>query len=98
MRSRRFFERVSCSFIITLINLKVKPYEIGVDNIQPNLESFRLVLKAWSQVGHEGKNYAALRASRILEWMIHSHKVGLNSLAAPDAECFDIVFLTMMPL
>ena len=69
-------------------------YESGDDNIQPNLESFRLVLLAWSQVGSEGKDYAALRASRILEWMMHLYNIDEKSPAVPDADCFDIVLRT----
>ena len=59
--------------------------------IQPNTESFRQVLRAWSQVGQEGNHYAAFHANRILEWMIHLDNIDEYSIAIPDADCFDTV-------
>ena len=69
-------------------------YQSGEVNIQPNTESFRQVLRAWSQVGQEGNDYAAFRANRILEWMIHLDNIDENSIATPDADCFDTVLKT----
>lgn len=56
----------------------------------PNLESFKLLLKAWRQQRPVDPTYAPFRAQRILEWMIRLHRTGENDHAMPDAECFDI--------
>ena len=55
---------------------------------QPNLASFKACLMAWR---HAGVPYAAVRAQRILEWMIRLHSSGENKQALPDQDCFDMV-------
>ena len=72
-------------------------YTAGDVNTQPNTQSFRSVLLAWSLTGRRNRKYsepAALRAQHILEWMVWLHNAGENDLARPDAECFDIVLHT----
>jgi len=54
----------------------------------PNLASFKACLMAWR---HSGVPYAAVRAQRILEWMIRLHSSGENKQALPDQDCFDMV-------
>lgn len=54
----------------------------------PNLSSFKACLMAWRL---SGVKYAAVRAHRILEWMIRLHNEDQNVHALPDADCFDIV-------
>jgi hypothetical protein len=54
----------------------------------PNLSSFKACLMAWRQASVP---YAALRAQRILDWMIRLHYQDENVPALPDADCFDIV-------
>lgn len=65
-------------------------YASGEIEVQPDLESFRLVLRAWSQAKGAEVN-ASLRAQQILEWMIRLYESKANDLVQPDAECFDIV-------
>jgi hypothetical protein len=55
---------------------------------QPNLDSFKACLMAWR---FSGVKYAAVRAHRILNWMIRLYETGDNVHALPDADCFDIV-------
>ncbi|GFH52231.1 hypothetical protein CTEN210_08707 [Chaetoceros tenuissimus] len=64
-------------------------YSLGEKDVQPDLESFRLVLKAWSQA--HGEEYAPHRAQRLLEWMVNLHQSGQNDLVEPDSDCFNIV-------
>jgi hypothetical protein len=54
----------------------------------PNLASFKAVLMAWR---NSNVPYAAVRAQRILEWMIRLFGTNQNRKALPDADCFDIV-------
>jgi hypothetical protein len=54
----------------------------------PDLSSFKACLMAWRQANVP---YAALRAQRILDWMIRLHHQDENAQALPDADCFDIV-------
>jgi hypothetical protein len=54
----------------------------------PNLSSFKACLMAWRQASVP---YAALRAQRILDWMIRLHYQDEYVPALPDADCFDIV-------
>eukprot|EP00568_Trieres_chinensis_P009562 CAMPEP_0183300032 /NCGR_PEP_ID=MMETSP0160_2-20130417/6587_1 /TAXON_ID=2839 ORGANISM="Odontella Sinensis, Strain Grunow 1884" /NCGR_SAMPLE_ID=MMETSP0160_2 /ASSEMBLY_ACC=CAM_ASM_000250 /LENGTH=492 /DNA_ID=CAMNT_0025462383 /DNA_START=140 /DNA_END=1618 /DNA_ORIENTATION=+ len=65
----------------------------GETNVQPDLESFRSVLVACSSasVKRDDSELAALRAQRVLEWMVHLHNTGKNDLAKPDAQCFELV-------
>ncbi|GAX23493.1 hypothetical protein FisN_14Hh335 [Fistulifera solaris] len=56
----------------------------------PNLDSFKLVLKAWRQQRPVDPTYAPFRAQRILDWMIRLYSNGENAQALPDAECFDM--------
>lgn len=56
----------------------------------PNLDSFKLLLKAWRQQRPVDPTYAPFRAQRILDWMIRLYSDGENEHALPDAECFDI--------
>ncbi len=67
-------------------------YAAGEISVQPDVESFRLVLRAWSQAAHKGEEeYAPHRALRLLEWMANLYESGQNDLLQPDADCFDIV-------
>jgi hypothetical protein len=55
----------------------------------PNLSSFKACLMAWRQANVP---YAALRAQRILDWMIRLHQdENAQQASLPDADCFDIV-------
>lgn len=54
----------------------------------PDLSSFKACLMAWR---HSGVKYAAVRAHRILNWMIRLYSNEENLQALPDADCFDIV-------
>jgi hypothetical protein len=54
----------------------------------PNLSCFKACLMAWRQAS---VLYAALRAQRILDWMIRVHCQDENVPTLPDADCFDIV-------
>ena len=67
-------------------------YSYGEVEVQPDLESFRLVLRAWSQA--KGEVNAPYRGQQILEWMIRLSESKENELVRPDAECFDIVLHT----
>lgn len=58
---------------------------------KPDLLSFKAVLMAWR---HVTEDYSALRAQRILEWMLRLYKDGENDEALPDADCFDAVLQT----
>lgn len=69
-------------------------YSEGEVDVQPDLESFRLVLKAWCLASSQGQGreeHAPHRAQRLLEWMIMLHKSGENALSQPDSNCFEIV-------
>jgi len=61
---------------------------LGDQMIQPNLQSFKAVLMAWKMSGAE---FSAVRAQRVLEWMIRLASDGENVAVLPDADCFDIV-------
>jgi len=65
-------------------------YILGETEIQPDLNSFKVVMNAWSKAGNNEKD-AAHRAQRVLEWMMKLYESGDNNLAEPDQECFDIV-------
>jgi hypothetical protein len=54
----------------------------------PNLQSFKACLMAWR---HAKVPFAAVRAQRILEWMIRLYHSKENLNALPDSDCFDIV-------
>lgn len=54
----------------------------------PNLQSFKASLMAWR---NSKVPFAAVRAQRILEWMIRLHQEDDNINALPDSDCFDIV-------
>ena len=54
----------------------------------PNLQSFKACLMAWR---NSKVPFAAVRAQRILEWMIRLHDENENVNALPDSDCFDIV-------
>lgn len=54
----------------------------------PNLQSFKACLMAWR---NSKVPFAAVRAQRILEWMIRLHQDQTNINALPDSDCFDIV-------
>eukprot|EP00526_Cylindrotheca_closterium_P013412 CAMPEP_0113653532 /NCGR_PEP_ID=MMETSP0017_2-20120614/28635_1 /TAXON_ID=2856 /ORGANISM="Cylindrotheca closterium" /LENGTH=527 /DNA_ID=CAMNT_0000566543 /DNA_START=66 /DNA_END=1649 /DNA_ORIENTATION=+ /assembly_acc=CAM_ASM_000147 len=56
-------------------------------SIQPNLETFKSVLLSWK---NSGVPFAAIRAQRVLEWMIQLYEAGENDVL-PDSDCFDIV-------
>lgn len=66
-------------------------YIAGDMEVQPNLDSFKIVLNAWSKAG-EHEIDAPFRAQGVLEWMIQLYESGSNNMAQPDEECFDIVF------
>jgi len=65
-------------------------YLAGETEVQPNLDSFKMVINAWSKAGENEKD-AAHRAQRVLEWMMQLYKSGENNFAKPDLECFEIV-------
>jgi len=65
-------------------------YTAGETEVQPNIDSFKIVINAWSKAGDNEKD-AAHRAQLVLEWMMQLHKSGENDLAQPDQECFDTV-------
>ncbi len=67
-------------------------YTYGEVEVQPDLESFRLVLRAWSKARNEEN--APVRAQQMLEWMIRLYESKENDLVQPDADCFDIVLHT----
>ena len=54
----------------------------------PNLQSFKACLMAWR---NSKVPFAAVRAQRILEWMIRLHQDNDNVNSLPDSDCFDIV-------
>jgi hypothetical protein len=54
----------------------------------PDLSSFKACLMAWRQ---SGVPFAAIRAQRVLEWMIRLYHSKENVSALPDSDCFDIV-------
>jgi hypothetical protein len=54
----------------------------------PDLSSFKACLMAWR---YSGVSFAAVRAQRILEWMIRLSHTKENVNALPDSDCFDIV-------
>ncbi|KAI2499019.1 hypothetical protein MHU86_15466 [Fragilaria crotonensis] len=56
-------------------------------DIVPDLDSFKMVLMAWRVSDSPD---AAIRAQRVLEYMIHLYTSGLNTLSCPDSDCFDI--------
>lgn len=56
-------------------------------DIIPDLDSFKMVLMAWR--ASDSAN-AAVRAQRVLEYMIRLYSSGHNNLACPDSDCFDI--------
>ena len=56
-------------------------------DIVPDLDSFKMVLMAWRA---SDSSNAAVRAQRVLEYMIHLYSSGHNALACPDSDCFDI--------
>lgn len=58
--------------------------------IKPDVDSFKTVLMAWRV---SGVPYAAVRAQRLLEWMIRLAGEG-NDKVLPDAECFELVLQT----
>ncbi|CAJ1960110.1 unnamed protein product [Cylindrotheca closterium] len=55
-------------------------------SIQPNLETFKSALLAWK---NSRVPFAAIRAQRLLEWMIRLYESGENDVL-PDSDCFDI--------
>jgi hypothetical protein len=63
-------------------------YESGDSNVQPNVESFKSVLRTWRI---SGVSFNSLRAQRLLEYMIRLYSDGKNDLVLPDSDCFDIV-------
>lgn len=65
-------------------------YIAGATEVQPDLDSFKVVINAWSKAV-ENENDAAQRAQRVLEWMMKLYKSGGNDFARPDLECFEIV-------
>jgi hypothetical protein len=56
-------------------------------DIVPDLDSFKMVLMAWRVSDSPD---AAMRAQRVLEYMIHLYTSDQNDLACPDSDCFDI--------
>lgn len=63
-------------------------FKQGDNTIQPDLQSFKTVLMAWK---FSNAKFAAVRAQRVLEWMIRLAVDGENPSVLPDADCFDIV-------
>ena len=62
----------------------------GQKEVQPDYESFRSVILAWSQV-HDKEEFAAQRAHRVLLWMLHLYQSGTNPLVCPDTDLFNTV-------
>ena len=62
----------------------------GQKEVQPDRESFRSVILAWTQV-HDSEDFSAHRAHRVLTWMLHLYQSGANSWACPDTEIFNAV-------
>ena len=54
----------------------------------PNLQSAKACFMAWRNAKVP---FAAVRAQRILEWMIRLYQDGVNVNTLPDEDCFDIV-------
>jgi len=65
-------------------------YATGETSIQPDLTSFKIVLRAWSKAGN------AQRAQRILEWMMELCETEENDGAQPDEEIFEIALHSWM--
>lgn len=70
-------------------------------SIEPNTETFRLVLLAWGNVARSSKEsadkiFAAHRAWDTLAWMVRQYKSDENTYAhaKPDANCFESVMAT----
>lgn len=61
----------------------------GVEQVRPNLASFKVVIMAWKHAG--GPSLSSFRAQRILEWMVSLYQEGQNSDALPDSDCFNAV-------
>ena len=64
--------------------------------IQPNTESFRSVLHAWSNAVRTSDDdelsvRAAQRALDVLTWMVRLYKTGENTMVKPDSNCFELV-------
>eukprot|EP00591_Stephanopyxis_turris_P015922 CAMPEP_0195543280 /NCGR_PEP_ID=MMETSP0794_2-20130614/52038_1 /TAXON_ID=515487 /ORGANISM="Stephanopyxis turris, Strain CCMP 815" /LENGTH=476 /DNA_ID=CAMNT_0040677437 /DNA_START=62 /DNA_END=1492 /DNA_ORIENTATION=- len=64
-------------------------YEMGDENVQPNRESFKIAIEAWTQSGAKD---SIERSIRILEWTVDLIKSGKNLEARIDTESFDLVF------
>ena len=79
------FAAERCEQILTQMQAR---FEEGDVNVQPDLSSFKVVIMAWRQ---SQADFSAVRAQRILEWMVELYKNGKNDLALPDSDCFDIV-------
>ena len=62
-------------------------HETNDFSIQPNVETFKSVLLSWK---NSNVPFAAVRAQRVLEWMVRLYEAGEND-ALPDSDCFDIV-------
>lgn len=79
------FAAERCEQILTEMEER---YHAGDTNVQPNLSSFKATLMAWRD---SNESYSAIRAQRVLEWMIRLHAEGSNKQVLPDSDCFDIV-------
>ena len=64
-------------------------YEAGDADVQPDLESFRIAIEAWTKA--TDVDDAPRRAHRILDWMCGVYTSGKNDLAASDTACFHMV-------
>jgi len=62
----------------------------GQKEVQPDYESFRSVILAWSQM-HNKEEFSAHRAHRVLLWMLHLYQSGINDKACPDTELINSV-------
>lgn len=68
-------------------------YIAGDMEVQPNLESFKMIINAWSKASKDERD-APFRAQAVLDWMIQLYENRTNDLAQPDQECFDILLHT----
>jgi len=65
-------------------------YVAGEKEVQPDLNSFKIVLNAWKKAA-KSNPYAAERAQDTLTFMGHLYETGENYLSQPNAECYNIV-------
>lgn len=61
-------------------------YAAGEQDVQPNLESFRIAIEAWLYATDEPN--ALARAQQVLNWMTKIYLANANDLAAPDPSIF----------